>query len=417
MRFPHNKYLLIFFLLFQAANLWGQSDSIIQQNEIPQKDLVDYLRHYTKSKGKAPDTSLQVGKLYKTYLPVVGYGPAVGFVFGGGISFSSLLGQASNTHISSALLNASVTTKEQFYMNLRTNLYLPQDKWIMQGDFRIMLYAQPTYGLGIHKNEFDSGQNMRFNYFRFYEKAYRNVAKHFYLGMGIQLDKHFKIQDQQLDLELPAVRVTDHYAYSLAKGFDPDKYTTLGLSLDFLYDSRDNSINCYKGAYAQFSYRQNLSFLGSSQNSSSFFYDLRKYFVISHRAADKSILAFWTWGQFNTSGNIPYLALPAIGWDTYNRSGRGYVQGRLRGTNMMYMESEYRFPLTANGFLGAVIFVNGTTASSDFQQQSLFNSTAIGYGAGFRVKMDKRSRTSIGVDLGMENWNTRRIYFNLQECF
>ena len=84
---------------------------------------------------------------------------------------------------------------------------------------------------------------------------------------------------------------------------------------------------------------------------------------------------------------------------------------------MMYIESEYRFPLTANGFLGAVVFVMGTTASSNIQNQSLFNSTAIGYGAGFRVKMDKRSRTSIGVDLGMEKWNTRKIYFNLQECF
>lgn len=416
MQFPRKIYLLLF-LLFQTAELMGQSDSTDLKNSIPQKDLIDYLRQYTKGKGKAPDTSLQVGKLYKTYLPVVGYGPAVGFVFGGGISFSTLLGQAATTHISSALLNASVTTKEQFYMNLRTNLYLPNDKWIMQGDFRIMLYAQPTYGLGIQKNESDSGQNMRFNYFRFYEKAYRNVAKNFYMGMGIQLDKHFKIQDQQLDIDLPGIRVTDHFAYAVAKGFNPEQYSTVGLSLDFLYDSRDNSINCYQGAYAQLSYRQNLSFLGSSQTSSSLFYDLRKYFVISHRAADKSILAFWTWGQFNTSGNIPYLALPSIGWDTYNRSGRGYVQGRLRGTNMMYLESEYRFPLTANGFLGAVIFINGTTASSDIQKQPLFNSTAIGYGAGFRVKMDKRSRTSIGVDLGMENWNTRRIYFNLQECF
>jgi len=417
MHYPHKIYVLFIFLFFQTACLLGQTDSTVTSNQVPQKDLIDYLRHYTKSKAKAPDTSLQVGKLYKTYLPVVGYGPAVGFVFGGGISFSTLLGQAENTHISSALLNASVTTKEQFYMNLRTNLYLPNDKWIMQGDFRIMLYAQPTYGLGINKNESDSGQNMRFNYFRFYEKAYRNIAKYFYVGMGLQLDNHFKIRDQQLDLEPPGLRVTDHYTYSIAKGFNPEKYTTFGLSLDFLYDSRDNAINCYNGAYAQLSYRQNLSFLGSSQNSSSLFYDLRKFFVLSHRAADKSILAFWNWGQFNTNGNIPYLALPSIGWDTYNRSGRGYVQGRLRGANMIYLESEYRFPLTANGFLGAVVFINGTTASHNLQNQALFNSTAIGYGAGFRVKMDKRSRTSIGVDIGMENWNTRRIYFNLQECF
>lgn len=122
MQYLHKIYFLVIFLFFHSLGLFGQTDSVSSSKGIPQKDLIDYLRQYTKSKGKAPDTNLQVGKLYKTYLPVVGYGPAVGFVFGGGISFSSLLGDAKNTHISSALLNASVTTKEQFYMNLRTLL-------------------------------------------------------------------------------------------------------------------------------------------------------------------------------------------------------------------------------------------------------------------------------------------------------
>jgi hypothetical protein len=34
-----------------------------------------------------------------------------------------------------------------------------------------------------------------------------------------------------------------------------------------------------------------------------------------------------------TFGSPPYLELPAIGWDTYQRSGRGYPEGRVRGEN------------------------------------------------------------------------------------
>lgn len=88
MQYPHKNYLLLFFLFFQTAGVLGQSDSTALKNTTSQKDLIDYLRLYTKSKGKAPDTSLQVGKLYKTYLPVVGYGPAVGFVFGGALALA-----------------------------------------------------------------------------------------------------------------------------------------------------------------------------------------------------------------------------------------------------------------------------------------------------------------------------------------
>ncbi len=88
------------------------------------------------------------------------------------------------------------------------------------------------------------------------------------------------------------------------------------------------------------------------------------------------ILAFWTWGQFITSGNVPYLALPSIGWDTYGRSGRGYVQGRFRGTNMVYGESEFRMPISRNGLFGAVAFINATTASNPTTGQTLFNALA-----------------------------------------
>jgi len=120
--------------------------------------------------------------------------------------------------------------------------------------------------------------------------------------------------------------------------------------------------------------------------------------------------------QFVTSGKQPYLEMPAISWDMYNRTGRGYVQGRIRGENMWYGESEYRFPVSRNGFLGGVTFVNLTTASNDLKRQLLSDHFAIGYGAGIRLKLSKLNKTNIAIDYGRGQGGSA-IYFNLQETF
>ena len=62
---------------------------------------------------------------------------------------------------------------------------------------------------------------------------------------------------------------------------------------------------------------------------------------------------------------MPYLILPALSYDQRGRSGRGYTQGRFRGTNLVYSEAEYRFPISAcGGIIGGVVFANLTTASN-----------------------------------------------------
>ncbi|MBK6967539.1 MAG: hypothetical protein IPH20_27485 [Bacteroidales bacterium] len=50
-------------------------------------------------------------------------------------------------------------------------------------------------------------------------------------------------------------------------------------------------------------------------------------------------------GNFATNGEFPYLMLPATAYDQRGRSGRGYTQGRFRGNNFLYGETEYRFRL------------------------------------------------------------------------
>ncbi|HEV3225150.1 MAG TPA: BamA/TamA family outer membrane protein, partial [Puia sp.] len=188
-----------------------------------------------------------------------------------------------------------------------------------------------------------------------------------------------------------------------------------GLTINVTEDSRDNPINAYKGIYASLIFRINEKIFGGSQNSTMLYAEWRNYIPLQKNKPGM-ILAFWTWGQFVTSGNVPYLALPSIGWDTYGRSGRGYVQGRFRGVNMVYGESEFRMPISKNGLFGVVAFLNATTASSPTTGQQLFNSLAPGYGVGLRIKMNMKDRTNICVDYG-RGQSSNGLYFNIQETF
>jgi len=104
-----------------------------------------------------------------------------------------------------------------------------------------------------------------------------------------------------------------------------------------------------------------------------------------------------------------------VGWDSYNNTGRGYAQGRFRGKSMVYLESEYRFVLTDNGLLGGVVFGNAESFSE--WPSNKFGSLQPGYGLGIRIKLNKHSSTSLAIDYGFGNDDSKGFYFNLGEVF
>ena len=395
---------------------------VIKMDKVNPVDLIDVIGNLFKKNGPARSDSIVEGVRNLSLVPFVGYGPANGFVIGGAISMSKLLGDKKNTQLSSALMSVSLTTKKQVLLSMRSNIYLPGNKWYIPGDVRLWFFSQPTYGLGIADLKATAGINrcrveqpMKFNYIRFYESAVREIVPKWYAGLGINIDAHKNIQDESLKLDTPNVFVTSNYLYSSKYGFEPTHYSTNGLSLQVIEDSRDNPINPYKGWYANVSFRVNEKILGSSQNSTMLHGEWRNYIPLQ-KSKPGHVLAFWAWGDFVTSGNVPYLALPAIGWDTYGRSGRGYVQGRFRGVNMVYGETEYRLPLSRNGLFGAAAFLNATTASNPFTGEVIFDTLAPGYGIGLRINMNKKDRTNICIDYGIGQ-SSSGLYFNIQETF
>jgi hypothetical protein len=413
--------------------LWAISVllSFCSQAQTESKDFTDVIKKWKNDTTFSTSLELVVRKNYISILPVVGYAPANGFLIGGVVSMSKLLAPAP-TKLSSGMLNVQLTTKKQLIINVRSKIYTAENKWFLQGDWRLLFFTQPTYGLGVNnsggneylvalnnlpENELPEAEPMKFNYLRIYEDAVRRIGtSKFYAGGGVAIDNHFKIVDERLDTNTTDENyyITNHYAYSIKKGFDPEAYYTAGLNLDVLVDERDNIANPYKGYYASITFRLNTKLSRSTQQSTLSCYDVR-YYLPLNKNRPREVLAFWSYGTFIYSGNVPYLALPSLGWDTYNRGGRGYIQGRYRGLSMVYMEAEYRFPLSHDGLMGGVVFLNNTFAEST--DTKLFANAAPAVGAGFRLKMDKAARVNLTVDLGYGLDHSSGIYFGMQEAF
>jgi outer membrane protein assembly factor BamA len=330
-------------------------------------------------------------------------------------------------------INASYTAKSQILFQLKNNVYTKNNKIFFSGDWRYLIFSQPTYGLGTNSPEggalkyqydlngqetsYDSlAQPMNFNFIRFYQTASFQVAENLYAGLGYHLDSYIKIVDHKLDLTAPLY--TSHYLYNTANGFNTQQYTMSAINFNVLFDTRDNMINPYKGYLAQINFRVAPKFLGNEKNGEFVSVEWRSFHGLSRRNS-RHLISFWALGNFTPAGEFPYLMLPALGYDQRGRSGRGYAQGRFRGPNMIYTEAEYRFPISkCGGIIGGVLFVNATTTDNPSPQSpvKLFNYIAPGYGFGFRMMVDKRSRTNLQLDFAFGN-NSTGIYLGAAETF
>ncbi|MDB4583477.1 outer membrane protein assembly factor [Draconibacterium sp.] len=369
-------------------------------------------------------------------LPVIAYNPTSAWMFGLAPGASWFMGDQSNTSISSGLGTLIYTTKKQFLFTAKTNVFLNEDSWNLMGDWRYFITSQPTFGLGSGPQsakpvssgiEYEDGQfsqsipdaqMIEFNYLRFHETALKRIQdSRFFVGLGYHLDIHSKIEDNLLDLEAETPVITSHYAYQTIHEFSTENYTLSGLSLNGLFDSRDNAINPYSGRYAFVNLRVNPTFLGSDKNSTILWMEYRDYFNVD-KNRPRHLIGLWTYGWFVTSGDVPFMDLPAVGWDQFGRSGRAYTQGRIRGEDIVYGEIEYRFPLQKNKeTFGGVVFVNTTTASNRDGDINLFQHLDYAYGTGLRVMINKKSRANLNLDFAWGKHGASGFYLGINEVF
>ena len=401
-----------------------------QQEDCVDKDIKDVFRG---KKREFVEPKIVIKKPTLILIPVIASSPATGFQLGAAGQGAWYNGLPEETRISQASANVTVTAKSQVLITMKSTVMSNQDKWIWTGDWRYYFYSQSTYGLGTNSPDsasLDYGVNvggvdtesnpgeqpMEFRWLRLHETALRQIRKNLFAGVGYHLDMYQNIEDKNLDLANN--KLTDHYIYSIQRGLSPEKYSVSGVSVNVVYDSRDNQINPYKGIYASGSYKLNSTALGSTRDSEFAWLEFRAYKGLSAKKP-RHLLAFWAFANSLVGGTAPYLTLPAANYDMRNRSARAYVQGRFRGEEMVYSELEYRFPISrCTGVLGGVVFVNGITTSNrePGAQVRVFDYIKAWYGFGLRIAAHKLSRTNIAIDVGFGE-KSMGIYFGAAEVF
>ncbi|MFV0377090.1 MAG: BamA/TamA family outer membrane protein [Mangrovibacterium sp.] len=370
------------------------------------------------------------------WVPVLASNPASGFMFGVAPAITFVRGNPETTSISNYLGSAVYTTKKQLLLTFKGNLYFEGNEWIIMNDWRYFITSQPTYGLGtgpqsdklvstgieyedgFFSSGIDEAQLMKFNFLRLHQTAFKKIGDNsLYAGIGYHLDIHNKIEDQLLDTTVVPPSITSHYAYSKLRGINPEKYTLSSLSINGMYDTRDNTINPYGGRYALLTLKFNPEFLGSTVSSSSLWAEYRDYFNLN---ADRprNLLAFWAYGNFQLGGDLPYLDLPALGWDQFGRSGRAYPQGRFCGQSLVYSELEWRFPLQREkDKWGGVLFANLSSATNKDADISMFKYINTGVGAGLRFLINKEKRQNLCLDYAWGNYGAHGFYLSVNEVF
>ena len=383
-----------------------------------------------RKKEKAPKPPK---KFMALVLPNISSNPSNGFLLGVGGTFGWYMGPRESTRVSAAPFTVAVTSKKQLITFVKSNIYTKENKFFLQGDWRFYLYSQPTYGLGTNSPDtanLPSGIHwqgeggstdsaafpMKFNYVKISEIVNMKILENFYAGVGYHFDDYYSIQDEKLQLDTTPHLLTPHAVYSDNNQYSRVHYVMSGLSANVVYDSRDNQANPYKGIYANINYRYNFKFLGSDQDASELWTEFRTYVGLS-KNKPRHLIAFWVFGDFNLTGNLPYMTLPNLGGDQRARSGRGYVNGRFRGKDLVYGEVEWRFPIwPCSNIIGGVVFVNATTTDNPARNIALFQYVQPAVGFGIRVMVNKYFRTNINLDFAIGS-KSSGFYFSGQETF
>ena len=398
-------FVVMIIMLFNydvfSQNSISKNDSIELQNEMDFSDIAMRISRKDKLNENFQEESR---KSRFALLPNIGYSLQTGIQVGIGGNATFYEGDNKDQKISNILYNVSYCQYHQFITIVQGNIWTKNNKYNIVTDWRYLKFPQKDFGLGM-TTSLEDEHLIDYSYLRFYQTILQQIKKNVYVGIGYNLDYHWNISETPNSHNTP----TDFSHYG-----DKDAQTiSSGITLNFLYDNRLNSINPEGGFFANIIFRPNFIYLGSDENWQTILMDIRKYFRPSSKS--KNVLAFWTYNTLTFGGNTPYFDLPNTGGDEFSNTGRGYIQSRFRGRNMFYVEAEYRFKIIPNDFLGGVVFTNAQSFSE--WPENTFQKIYPAVGAGIRIKMNKHSRTNAAIDYAFGLDGNQGLFVNLGECF
>ncbi|WP_157815999.1 BamA/TamA family outer membrane protein [Spirosoma pollinicola] len=403
------RFSLILIVCFSANSL-AQTDSV----KVPEHnwqyvfesdssaDIWDMYYRFINKKGHRRSDHAKPG-LHSTIFPELAYAIQTGVAVGlnANLSFTSANPEQ---NISTIIFTPQYTQYHQIIVPVVLNLWTKDNRFNIVTDWRYYDYSADNFGLGSNSPA-NADDHLTYSYMRLQQAVLRQVAPNLSVGVGYALDYHWNIRD---------VNSTPQLNDDFERYGTMTKTVSSGPTFSVQYTNRRNPNNPQSGFFGSVVVRPNLRLLGSDQNWQSVIADFRKYVPLSSNG--RHILAFWNMNWLSLGGQAPYLDLPSTGWDTYSNMGRGYVQGRYRGRNLVYLEAEYRAQLLPSGLLGAVLFTNMQTYS-DYPNTNHFGRLLPGGGVGLRVKMNKHSNLNFAIDYGFGIGGAQGLFLNFGEVF
>ncbi|MFM7357807.1 MAG: BamA/TamA family outer membrane protein [Sediminibacterium sp.] len=397
-------FLVLTFILAVGC-VQGQTDSHVRRIEISpkereEKDLFDLFR---KKKRLVSDSlkSSKPKRLLVSVLPAAGYTLQTGFagLITGNIGFFAK--NVADPKMS--VISSSVTYSQynQIIIPLYADILSRNGNWEFVSDNRYMSYPSSIFGLG-GPTDPNKNHTINFEQIKLHQTVLRRVYKDIFVGVGFYYDQFWNIK--VIDPQTRRINVYIQRELGTTN-------TASGPVGKLIYDSRKNQINPTQGLYANVTLRQCLKELGSNREWASLQIDARKYFNFPR--GSHNTLALWSFNWLTVAGTPNYLFLPSTGWDDQYNTGRGFVQSRFRGKQMIYAEAEYRYRITRNGLLGGVAFFNW---QKYYGNEKSYEPFLRGYGAGLRIRINKKSGANVCLDYAFGN-NSQGFFLNLGELF
>lgn len=334
-------------------------------------------------------------------LPVMGYSQETGAEIGG-VSLYSFYTDRQDTFTRTSRITgvATFTTKKQSNFQLKSDIWLPQNKYHLTSEFRYKNFPFNFYGIGnstLESNEDPITQKL----FRLNAGVEKQFGRTTYTGLNAAYENY---------------RFTDKLSGGIFSSdpaiLDQDGGRVLFLGLSQTIDNRNSNTYTTKGSYLRLNYSYAPGFFGRDNFEGSLFkIDLRNFQSLN----SKTTLGLNANYQSIRGADSPFYLLPQLGNDELMR---GYYAGRYRDENLLALQAEIRMRLHPR--IGIVGFAGtGTVFSSgDF----MINSLKPNIGGGFRYFFDIERGLSVRMDygLGEKNPGEKRqsgFYLSLGESF
>jgi hypothetical protein len=396
------RHLIFTILFLLTASQVTQARPFSSRDTTASLDLVDLAKSIGKGGIIKRTDAASSTSLHISIVPAAGYTLQTGLA--ALLSGNATYHAASTANESVITSSIAYTQYHQVIFPIISETWTANNTYHISTDWRYLKYPSLSYGLG-SRTSIENGFTLDYSAIRLHQTVLRHLTHGIYAGIGWDFDYFWNISE----LDTPAGIIRTAFERSGARSIE----SANGPVLAALYDTRRNPINATGGILLKVDYHLHPKSLGNATSWNSLVIDLRKY--VTFPASSNNVLALWSYNWFTTGGQPPYLLLPNTGGDPSSNTGRGYIQGRYRGANFVYLEGEYRMQLTRNGLLGAVVFANAESVTRNTIRK--IDVIAPGYGAGLRIKLNKFSNTNLGIDYGFGTGGSKGLSVNLGEVF